>query len=508
MELSTKRFTIVLLGCTVAYLLTELAFSSRLLDAAGGVAGIEDIKGLERWGRALSGIALGLVLWTLMPHATVVRAAAGLAGALAISVPLMFYVQDHLVESVIDDMSAAQRSDAVILATAISEAVSGYLVIDGLVLPDGAWQSPGGKAFAALFPVLSAQFPVSDQVGVLRRGIREAVTRCSPGQQCLGDPVAFEQRWQGEVRKIKASYKSYDEGSAKYAKARADAQARAAAEWSRYVDQLRAKAGGRSPGQIPSSHWHKVRAEVRQRGNDVPNDWRPDDRAGFERPILIKAKREADARFFEETKKAVGVSMPPGLSYAAFIAHPAIQARIREAFGYDLGKPIPVTEDSTEIRLNLYEALADRIVEDRLVALRTAKDEFSPGGKYERQGREAAERLVVPPLALLFSLVGGLTHLMKSLYLLMRLLPVPAWSRFVPLYLLPLALLVALRAVNPVTGSGVYAKLEQGVITQKGKSTAKALRLIIQAEELVYPINQTIRTTLLLGQEFGFNARN
>ncbi len=507
MELSPRRFTVVLLCFTVAYLLTELAFSSRLLDAAGGVAGIDDIKGLERWGRALSGIALGLVLWTFVPHATVQRAVAGLAAVMAVSIPLMFFIQDRLVESIIDDMKGSQRSDAVILATAISEAVSGYLVIDGLVLPDGAWQSPGGKAFAALFPVLSAQFPVSDQVGVLKRGIREAATSCTPGPQCLGDPASFERRWQEEVRKIKANYKSYDEGSARYAKARADGQARANKEWYGYVDHLRARAGGRSPSQIPSSHWGKVRNEVRQRGNEVPANWRPDDRAGFERPILMKAKREADARFAEETRKAIGAEMPPGLSYASFINHPVIQKRITDALGYDLGRPVPVTEDPTEIRLNLYEVLVERIVDDRLRALRTAREEFSPGGKFEKEGREAAERLVVPPLALLFSLIGGLTHLMKSLYLTMRLLPVPAWSRFLPLYLLPVALLVSLRAVNPVTGSSVYAKLEQGVIAQKGTSTAKALRLIIQAEELVYPLNQTIRKTVLLGQNFGFHAK-
>jgi hypothetical protein len=195
------------------------------------------------------------------------------------------------------------------------------------------------------------------------------------------------------------------------------------------------------------------------------------------------------------------------MSYATFAAHPAIQSRIREAFGYDLGKPIPLTEDATRIRLELYEALADRIVDDRIAALRSAKAEFAPGGKYEREGREAAERLVVPPLALLFSLIGGLTHLLKSLYLTMRLSPAPAWLRLAPLYLLPVALLVALRAVNPVTGSSVYAKLESGVGAQKGVSTAKALRLIIQAEELVYPLNHAIRMTLLAGQKFGFDGK-
>lgn len=503
LALSSRKFTIALLSVTIAYLLTELAFSSRLLDAAGGVADIADIKGLERWGRTLSGVALGLVAWTLLPHRTVVQAVAGLAVSLALSIPGMFYVQERLVQSLLDDMDGPQRRDAVILATAIREAVSGYLVIDGLVLPEGAWQSPGGKAFAALFPILSSNVAVSEQVGVLRRSIRDAVTNCPPGDNCLGSPALFEQRWLDEMRKLADGYRRYADGSNQYAKSMTDAQARADREWDTYVRELASKARGRSPSEIPSSHWGKVRDSVRERGNDVPANWRPDDRPGFQRQILVKARREAEAKFAEATMKEVGAKLPVGMSYEAFVAHPVIQKRINDALGYDLGGPVPLTEDPTKIRMALYEVLADRITDDRLASMRSSGADFGPGGKLEKQGREAAERLVVPPLALAFSLIGGLTHLAKSLFLAMKLAPVRPWLRFAPLYVLPLGLLIAMRAVNPVTANPVYARMEGHVIEARGPSVAKAFRLVIQAEELVYPVNVAIRKTILMGQSFG-----
>lgn len=507
LALPSRTFTIVLLTITVAYLLTELAFSSRLLDAAGGVADISDIKGLERWGRTLSGVALGLVAWALLPHRTIVQAVAGLAVSLALSIPGMFYVQERLVQSLLDDMNGPQRRDAVILAAAIREAISGYLVIDGLVLPEGAWQSPGGKAFAALFPVLSSNVSVSEQVGVLRRSVRDAVVNCPPGDQCLGSPAAFEQRWVDEMRKLADGYKRYADGSAQYASTMADAQVRADRAWNQYVQELAREARGRSPSQIPSSYWGKVRDSVRKRGNDVPANWRPDDRPGFQRAILVKARREAEAKFAEATMKEVGVQLPVGMSYESFVAHPAIQKRINDTLGYDLGGPVPITEDPTKIRMKIYEVLADRITDDRLASMRSSGGDFGPGGKLEKQGREAAERLVVPPLALAFSLLGGLTHLAKSLFLAMKLAPVRPWLRFAPLYVLPLALLVAMRAVNPVTANPVYDRLEGHVVEARGPSVAKAFRLVIQAEELVYPVNATIRRTILMGQSFGLDDK-
>lgn len=507
MSLSPRLFSsLLLLALTVAYLLTELAFSSRLLDAAGGITDLQDLKQLERWGRALSGIALGLVLWALLPHRTLVQTILGLIVSMAVAVPVMFQVQDKLVRSFVDDMDAGQRRDAVILATAIGEAVSGHLVIDGIALPDGAWQSPAGKAFAALFPILSAHSPVSDKVEVLRPSVRRALTSCDDGHTCLGDPVSFERRWRVEVRKVKDSYERYADGSAKFSEAVAQGRARADQEWNRYVVELRREARGRSPSQIPSRYWPKIREKVRARGAEIPNNWRPDDRATFVRPIIAKARREAETQFNAAVVKELGVTIAPGLSFERFSAHPAVQKRIVAALGFDLGYEVPLSEDSTIIRLKIYEVLLTRLIDDQIDSLRNSAEEFGPGGRFEQRGEEAAERLIVPPLALLFSLIGGLTHLTKSLYLVMKLTPAPPWLRLAPLYVLPLGLLIGLRAVNPVTGSAVYATLDQRVAEHSGASVAKALRFVIQAEGLVYPTNTFIRETVLFGQTFGFKG--
>ncbi len=55
---------LVLMLLLVPYLLVELAFNHRLLTLTAGTLDNEALRGVEVWGRIISGVGLGLLLWT------------------------------------------------------------------------------------------------------------------------------------------------------------------------------------------------------------------------------------------------------------------------------------------------------------------------------------------------------------------------------------------------------------------------------------------------------------
>jgi len=54
---------VVMLLLLVPYLVVELAFNHRLLMLASGTLDNQALRGVEIWGRIISGVGLGLLIW-------------------------------------------------------------------------------------------------------------------------------------------------------------------------------------------------------------------------------------------------------------------------------------------------------------------------------------------------------------------------------------------------------------------------------------------------------------
>ncbi|MDU1084189.1 MAG: hypothetical protein E7A34_07360 [Leclercia adecarboxylata] len=139
--------------------------------------------------------------------------------------------------------------------------------------------------------------------------------------------------------------------------------------------------------------------------------------------------------------------------------------------------------------------------------------------------------MIVPPIALMFSLLGALTHLAKLLYLLLlplsaALLYITSWR---PVRLLnrhpltfPVLLICLLPGVfsmmnNSITASPAYHALRHGLqgaevaITDEpsrlgGGTLLRVIHAVSIGQSYSYPLNHALRQNLLMGFDFGYET--
>lgn len=564
----TRAFRVAaspLLWLTLAYLVFELSFSARLLDAAATAASMEDIQALEQVGRTLSGIALGLVAagallrrerpagvgraWVMGTTALMVTglaidlrvgsekpvlAAVGLAGGaiamimikrlkrwdadvgvlvlalhLVASVAAIFAFQAHLVEALVGRLGPEDRRAAAVLAEAADRLSACQVRVDEIFLCDGS-STPSGKAFAAIFPLLAIGLPDLDRrvmPALERLGARKFTTECKPGEErCIGTPEYFiNEVWLPLVEAVqRGPWADYQ----KQALAGWTRQERA---WDDYVKKLSKR--GFQPGTVPPAHWDRVRRELRKEGIQVQDDWRPFDRQGFQAAVDAQAEQQLRQAHKE---KGLGSGSTPIQDFKVFFAQPGIQREIRRALKISDGKLVfkPLVYPAA-VEADIHGPLVKEAVREYARVMGSAPEDFAEGGRHGEIGTQAAHRVVVPPLALFFSLLGGGGHLLKLLVLLTG-----AFNSSMPARALASVAVVTAMAnwpmtqPNAVVGTHAYANLDAaaaGFVAARvgeagGRAAAGLLEWTVRAQDVFYPVNETIRTGLLRGIEFGFGG--
>ncbi len=126
-----------------------------------------------------------------------------------------------------------------------------------------------------------------------------------------------------------------------------------------------------------------------------------------------------------------------------------------------------------------------------------------PYGEWYAISRQAAESVVVPPIALGFSILGALAHIAKIMgYLLGRRMARKPAVLIASTVVLIFGLLIFFIPSN-ITGTEPYRVFETQTAEQLGSGTAWGLRFIIQAEALLYPVNNLIHWLVLRDFDFG-----
>ncbi|MCS5517522.1 hypothetical protein NWF32_29760 [Pseudomonas qingdaonensis] len=163
------------------------------------------------------------------------------------------------------------------------------------------------------------------------------------------------------------------------------------------------------------------------KGIQVSDNWQPGDRAGFNLAVAKRVQGHASGAYGTELFKHIqGDWIKPGLSRQGFFADPAIQQRWRSALYLpdSLSLKPDWSLDAYEqaiyrptLRLDAQQLLEERLVEPARYGERNDKADI---------GRDSYRALIVPMIALLFSLLGAFTHLFKcTLFALRAVRPVP-----------------------------------------------------------------------------------
>lgn len=230
-----------------------------------------------------------------------------------------------------------------------------------------------------------------------------------------------------------------------------------------------------------------------------------------------------------------GVMIPGRLDWEAFFMLDEVQNRLRDKLALPRQSRVrpeyPKDDALKQFALALQSPHLDYAVQQQLPRLQDALTSYGPGGANEKQGEDAARAVIVPPIALMFSLLGALTHLAKLLYLL--LLPLSAGLLYItswrPVRLLnrhPLAFPVLLIGLllgmfsmmnNSITASPAYYALRHGVqgaevaITGEpsslsGGTLLRVIHAVSIGQSYSYPLNHALRQNLLMNFDFGYET--
>lgn len=500
---------------TLAYLLVEVSFNARLLDVAGGLATSEEIETIERFGRLISGAALALAVWGWLVLPRLARSSANALGyvtALTLSgaacVSGAYYGEKALIDGIVDRSGAEERRVAAMVSLLSHGVRHGHVQLDGLDVGKEGLQSPEGKAFVALFPMLaySTEDLERKATEVRDRLLRQAIVSRIGSREGL-----YNRAFVPSVAALEASYNRYADAVNGLRDEIARIPARADKAWKDYLAALR-KRGVSDPANITSDRMRRqVVAQVRANGVPVPDHWQPYDRIAFQRAVGEGVRTSAMRRFERAVERQLGdgASLPLDLTWARFVQHPAVQERWRR----DIGAP-----KSARLRPDMGVQAFGKAVYEPMIAQAVAREArrydaktetFADGGRNEEFGRAAMRAMVVPPIALSISLLGAMVHIFKLTNMVVsfgassrakRLRRATAVGAIVAgMTAAPLAI------PNAVTQSRIYGYFEKQTAENLGLPVAVAMSWVVQMQPFAYPVNEFVRQTVLMGYGFGYD---
>ncbi|TCB60142.1 hypothetical protein E0J20_09115 [Rhizobium leguminosarum bv. viciae] len=398
-----SKIDIAMLAITAGYLCLEIPFSVHLIQtvAAGNEA---DISTVEKFGRILTGLAVGIFIlgWALLPTFAEEGTPRGEAfGAIAagflVSVAIAYgglygYGQ----------WRAASTSDAELRRAYVGLMVQRDIAASGIgsIRPDSS--NPAWRAFAS---TVSASLDMP-RVIAGKGTVPEIIEREASRQ--IGTADEFRMRYFEQIGpQIASSYQRYAEGSAAYIQARRNIESDGAREWNSYVDELRQ----RYPQGVPTVGW--AAAAIRSKVMDrlpVSSNWQILDRSGF-----MAAYRTTAAREIEERYRSQAQGLPAGMSEAQFWKTAKVQQEIRnqtvEKFAIEIAAEITPAMSDRAFQAALYDPVMAK-AKAGIEGLVVEKQRLSAG---DRETLENAYLIAtLPASALLFSLAGAALPVFKA----------------------------------------------------------------------------------------------
>lgn len=141
------------------YVTIEFGFNYQLLSLTIDPASDEVLLGLEFWGRVLSGLGFGLLLYRLSNQLNV-QNLSRLLICLLLGVVIMWNVQKMITDHLVREASLADKKVALLLASLSDEAAIGVLsTLNGNALLPPKANIEDRKISASLFPALSLYAP-------------------------------------------------------------------------------------------------------------------------------------------------------------------------------------------------------------------------------------------------------------------------------------------------------------------------------------------------------------
>ncbi len=478
---------------TAVYLLFELAFNAKLVDVAGGIPTKVQISELELHGGLVSAAGASVLIWRLL---CALRSIRGwwLAGSLLLTAltigPAVFFGQRMAVSSIASSASPQEMKRAVVSATVAKAMQRCVAVIKGLDIDCKESQTAEWKTFNALLTSLSFVSgslldSASDKVDLLVTALAEAEAGTAVS--------AYQKEYAPKVNELRRRFNGeYRDASKKMAEA-SDQVKDPDEAWVEYQRELNAQ-----PFTAESANEQQHTAvinKLHKRGVMVSSGWRLNDKAGF---IQGLPQNNANAEFRRRADEILGgkTSIQPGLGWEAFSEHPDVQRYIKDQlirsgtrFKIQEGK-LDLDADPDRFASTMFKPALQTDVKRAVEKIKMPLSSYESTGKNHQDGYEAMRAVIVPPLAMSFSLFFGLMNLIS---LLGQLLPIPALGSLAVRTVLVAGVIgLPMTMDNKVTSSLAYRTIEKAVHAEL-PVMSYGLSWAIRAEPIFYTFVRGVR---------------
>jgi hypothetical protein len=409
-------------------------------------------------------------------------------------------LEKRLIEDLVDKSTGADRRTAVHLRVASIAALRGMLPIGDLDLGDPNIRPPAAKTFLAIFPALALSNPVIDQrLELLMRDPR--LIAAVAGSPAL-DPGPVS-AWQRTFLPLFSNVRErYNAGSQSYRQSISNISILQRQKWDEYITELRRY--GLTP-MTARARADAVIAQLRSQSLDLPSTWDPSDQATFFEAVAENTRRLAAAAFAVQSQETLGAPVPPDLDWAEFCANPAIKNVLRSSLSLQPNVDISCAMDYSEFTRRVYPAFVRQNGPELMRRLLDPPAQFGDGGPLDSLGRVAFTTVIVPPIALFFSLLGALVHIYKVLkYALVVVFARPEAVGVIVFLGVGALALAPFRLPNSITNSAGYQRVEARKRSEEpfGPLLSLGFRWVIQAQPYFYPLNERIRMQVLSGYKF------
>ncbi len=151
------------LAWPAAYLVVELSFCNQLIKTLGEPSAQEALRGLEFWGRVISGVGLGILLHRLVSPRLRLRAL-GFGLSLAVGIAVMWNVQRALIDHLVEVASPQDKRAALVLVSVAPHVGDAALsTLSGHPLVQSPPQGVGQNLAVSMFPAAALYADQRDQ---------------------------------------------------------------------------------------------------------------------------------------------------------------------------------------------------------------------------------------------------------------------------------------------------------------------------------------------------------
>lgn len=203
-------------------------------------------------------------------------------------------------------------------------------------------------------------------------------------------------------------------------------------------------------------------------------------------------------------KKQFNKVLPLRMSVEEFSKNRKFQNILRQALGPIYRPSMPVELNKTDFTEKYMQPLYFLKYDSLINKLQAKDDWYAEGAPYENSGKSGLRNLVVPPVAIAFSLIFGLLNLinliLNLLFYLIEEKRLYRWAGF--LLLMILVIIMPLQQHHQIANQQAYISLLQHTEDRFGFAVSGFLNWISKTEPMVYPLGNVLRYNLLEGFSF------